>query len=104
MCLIAFEIQFTAALLSGFSATIFSTFSYNLTADLRQVEKNPWPESASELHRPSERRLLAKLAPTFSETGCHLVNLTDSYGRVLGFLDQSCYFFIQVAPQFYTRS
>jgi hypothetical protein len=25
-------------------------------------------------------------------------SMTDPYGRILGFLDRSCYFFLQVAP------
>jgi hypothetical protein len=29
----------------------------------------PWPESASELYRQSERRLSAKLVPTFADRG-----------------------------------
>jgi hypothetical protein len=29
--------------------------------------KAPWPESASELYRPSYRRLYAKLVPTFAD-------------------------------------
>jgi hypothetical protein len=29
----------------------------------------PWPESASELCRPSDRRLSAKLVPTFADRG-----------------------------------
>jgi hypothetical protein len=49
--------------------------------------KTPWPESASELYRPSDRRLLAKLVPSFADRGCHVVNVTDPYGRILGFLD-----------------
>jgi hypothetical protein len=31
--------------------------------------KLPWPESATELYRPSDRRLPAKLVPTFSDRG-----------------------------------
>jgi hypothetical protein len=27
----------------------------------------------------------------------------DPYGRILGFLDRSCYFFFQLAPQLYLR-
>jgi hypothetical protein len=57
-----------------------------------------WPESASELYRLSDRRLSAKLVPTFVE-GCHVVRATDPHGRILGFLDRSRYFFFQVAPQ-----
>jgi hypothetical protein len=47
-----------------------------------------WPESASELHRPSDRRLSVKLVPTFADRGCHVVSVTDPYGRILGFLDR----------------
>jgi hypothetical protein len=39
--------------------------------------KTPWPESASELYRLSDRRLSAKLVPTFAERGCHVVSVTD---------------------------
>jgi hypothetical protein len=28
-------------------------------------KKTPWPQSANELYRPSDRRLSAKLVPTF---------------------------------------
>jgi hypothetical protein len=48
----------------------------------------PWPESASELYRPSNRRFLAKLVPTVVDRGCHVVSLTDPYGRILGFLNR----------------
>jgi hypothetical protein len=42
--------------------------------------------SASKLYRPSDCRLSAKLVPTFADRGCHVVSVTDSYGRILGFL------------------
>jgi hypothetical protein len=60
------------------------------------------PESASKLYRPRDCRLSAKLLPTL-DRGCHAVSVTDPYGRILGFLDQSRYFFFQVAPQLYSR-
>jgi CBS-domain-containing membrane protein len=56
---------------------------------LCQEKKIPWPESASKLFRPSDRHLSAKLVSTFAEKGCHVVSVTDTYGRILGFLDQS---------------
>jgi hypothetical protein len=62
-----------------------------------------WPESASELYRPSDRRLSAKLKPTFTVRGCHVVGVTDPYDRNLGFQDRSSYFFFQVAPQLHSR-
>jgi hypothetical protein len=57
-------------------------------------------KSASELYRPSDRRLSAKLVPTSVDRGCHVVSVTDPYGR---FLNRSRYFFFQIAPQLCSR-
>jgi hypothetical protein len=27
--------------------------------------------------------------PTFADSGCHVVSMTDPYGRILGFLDRT---------------
>jgi hypothetical protein len=35
--------------------------------------------------------------------GCRVVSAANPYGRILGFLDQSRYYFFQVAPQLYSR-
>jgi hypothetical protein len=51
----------------------------------------------------SDRRLSTKLVPNFADRGCHVVSVTDPYGRILDFVDRSRYFFIQVAPQLYSR-
>jgi hypothetical protein len=51
-----------------------------------QLYPTPWPEYASELYGPSDRRLSAKLVPTFEDRGCHVVSVMDTYGRILGFL------------------
>jgi hypothetical protein len=40
-------------------------------------KKNPWPESSSELYRPRERHLSAKLMTTFAGRGCHVVSVMD---------------------------
>jgi hypothetical protein len=68
-------------------------------ADKKQSKQISWPESASELYRPNDRRLLAKLVPTFADGGCQVFSVADPYGRILGFLDRSRNFFFQVAPQ-----
>jgi hypothetical protein len=70
----------------------------------KKKKQTPWPESASELCRPSDHLLSAKLVPTLADRGCRVVSVTDLYGRILGFLDRSRYFFFQVAPQLYPRS
>jgi CBS-domain-containing membrane protein len=54
-----------------------------------KFEKTSWPEFAIEQYQPSDRRLSAKLVPTFVDRGCHVVSVTDSYGRILGFLDRN---------------
>jgi hypothetical protein len=35
-----------------------------------------------------DRRLSLKLVPTFADRECHMVSVTDPYGRILGFLDR----------------
>jgi hypothetical protein len=52
-----------------------------------QNKQTLWPGSASELYRPSVRRLSAKLVPTFAVRGCQVVSGTDPYDRILGFLN-----------------
>jgi hypothetical protein len=41
----------------------------------------PWPQSASKLYLHSDRRLSAKLVPTFADSGRRVVSATDPYGR-----------------------
>jgi hypothetical protein len=45
------------------------------------LEKTSSPLCASELYRPSDRRLSAKLVPIFPGRGCCVVNATNSHGR-----------------------
>jgi hypothetical protein len=37
----------------------------------------------------------------FADIGCHVVNVTDPYGRILGFFRQEPLLYHQVAPQLY---
>jgi hypothetical protein len=60
--------------------------------DCSRIKQTPWSESGSELYRPNDRRLSAKLMPTFADIGCHVVSVTDPYSRILDFLDRSHYF------------
>jgi hypothetical protein len=50
------------------------------------ARKTPWLEPVRQLYRPSDRRLSAKLVPTFMDRGCHVVSVTDPYGRILDFI------------------
>jgi hypothetical protein len=60
-----------------------------LNGKMKNKKNTPWPESTSELYRPSDRRLLARLVATFVDRGCHVVSVTDPYGYIFGFLDRS---------------
>jgi hypothetical protein len=62
---------------------------------LYKKKQTPWSESASELYRPSDRRFSAKWLSTFADKWCHVVSVTDPYGRILGFLDRCRYIFIK---------
>jgi hypothetical protein len=67
----------------------------SLRPKTKKKNYTPWSESASELYRPSDRRLSATWLPTFADRGCHVVSVTDPYGRILDFLDRSRYFSIK---------
>jgi hypothetical protein len=44
-----------------------------------------------------------QISANVCDRGCHVVSVTDPYSRILRFLDQSPYFFFQVASQLYSR-
>jgi hypothetical protein len=44
--------------------------SFGVRVIISSTHKTPWPESASKLYRPRDRRLLAKLVPTFAHRSC----------------------------------
>jgi hypothetical protein len=56
-----------------------------------------------EVTMQTERTPLVGLVSIFADSGYLVVSVTDPYGRNLGFLDRSRYFFFQVAPQLYSR-
>jgi hypothetical protein len=47
---------------------------------LTKQKKTPWLLSASELYRPSDRRLSAKFVPTLADRGCRVVSATNPHG------------------------
>jgi hypothetical protein len=67
------------------------------------LKKTPWSESASELCRPSDRRLSAKRLPTCADRGCHVASVADPSGRISRFSRQEPLLFYQVASQLYSR-
>jgi hypothetical protein len=45
-----------------------------------RMKKTPGLKSASELYRPSDRRLSGKLVPTVADEGCRVVSATNPHG------------------------
>jgi hypothetical protein len=58
-------------------------------------------QSTSGPYISSDRRLSAKLVPTFADRGCHMVSAANPPRHNFDFLDRSRYYFFQVAPQLY---
>jgi hypothetical protein len=48
---------------------------------MHQNKKKRGFSPQSELYRPSDRRLLAKLVPTLADRECRVVSATNPYGR-----------------------
>jgi hypothetical protein len=54
---------------------------------------------------PTERPpLVDEASANFADEECRVVSAADPYGRNLGFLDRSRYFFFQAAPQLPCRN
>jgi hypothetical protein len=52
-----------------------------LIVKYQRHKKNPWFYFASELYRQSDRRMSAKLVPTFADKGRRVIRATDPDGR-----------------------
>jgi hypothetical protein len=53
---------------------------------------------------PTERPpLVGEVSSNFADIGCHVVSVSDPYGRILVLLHRSRYFLFQAAPQLYSR-
>jgi hypothetical protein len=73
-----------------FISSYMNSLSYHsMLSNPRSLHKTPCPEFASELYRPSDRRLSAKLMPNFADKRCRVVSETDPYGRIFGFLHRT---------------
>jgi hypothetical protein len=66
----------------SFSLPVSSTGPYQQVET--QIDNNS-VVSARELYRPSDRRLSAKLVPTFADRWYYVVNMTNPYANILGF-------------------
>jgi hypothetical protein len=98
-----FEIQNLQRLVLQNFTRLHATCVCCFLLSLLQLNLSPWPESANDLYRLSDRRLSAKLVPTFTDRVCRVVSVTDLNCRILGFLERGLYFLLQIAPQLYSR-
>jgi hypothetical protein len=84
-------------------STLLASHRTNATNYQTNKKQTPWSESVSELYRLSDRRLSAKLVPTFADRGCHVVSVTDHYGRILDFLTGAATFLSSSSSVVLTR-
>jgi hypothetical protein len=64
-------------------------FMYNCNEDLTNKKKQTNKlRGLSPRANYTDRRLSAKLVPTFADRWCHVVSVTGPYGRILGFLNR----------------
>jgi hypothetical protein len=85
---------------SGLEPATFWRVAYFLNVTV--IKK---PNSVTEVRErtiPTERPPLVGKA--FAYRVCQMVSATDRHGSILGFLDRSRYYFLQVAPQVYSRA
>jgi hypothetical protein len=92
---------------STYACNICHNKHFTLNAENSNLTKSNYDHSklnsVNELYRLNDRRLSAKLVPNSVDRGCHMVSVTDPYGRNLYFLDWNHYYFLQLAPQLYTQ-
>jgi hypothetical protein len=91
---------FACRILQRLAVTILKSMQpgeedWSRTKSFPSYLKNSMVWVRERIHRPSDRRLSAKWSPTFADRGCHVVSVTNPYGRILGFLDRSRYFSIK---------
>jgi hypothetical protein len=79
-----------------FTEEALTVISVSVLSKSKQTKQTPWPESTNDLCRPSDRRLSAKLMPTFVDRG---VSRSQRCRFSLGFLDRSRYFSFQEAER-----
>jgi hypothetical protein len=65
----------------------------------RQTKKN----SVTSVRRRTIATERPLLVVEVNSSVCNVVSVIDPYGRILGLLDWSSYFFFQAAPQLYSR-
>jgi hypothetical protein len=79
-------------------------FYISFTNKAMKIKQTPWPESARELYRTSERRLSVKVVPTFYGQRTWRAQRDWSLRPYSRFSRPEPLLFFQVAPQLYSRA
>jgi hypothetical protein len=74
----------------------------NSASVITKLKQTPWPLVRVRTIPTERPPLVGEVSANFAAIGCHVVGVTDPYGRILGFLDRSRYFLFQVAPRLYS--
>jgi hypothetical protein len=83
--------------------------NFHANNTLRFIVIPPYPLCIFMAQKNSVASIPKRSIPTevsanfFVDRGCHVISVTNPYGRILIFLDRSRYYFFQVAPQLYSQ-
>jgi hypothetical protein len=88
--------QNSSHIFNSISARSILLVFFHLASFYNVNKKSPWPESANKLYRQNDRCLSAKLVPTFC--GYRIPVPYSRFSR-----PEPLLFFLQVAPQLYSR-
>jgi hypothetical protein len=94
-CIYAHAYKAFSYILTVILTLMFDCWSFEHVTKMLITKKTPWSEYTNKLYRPSDLRLSAKWLSTFADRGCHVISLTDPYGRILDILNRSLYFSIK---------
>jgi hypothetical protein len=84
-------------------SSLWMILSFNIADSIKQKQTNSVTWFRERTIPTEQPPLVGEVGANFYDRGCHVVSVTDSCGRILGFLDRSHYFFFQVAPQLHSR-
>jgi hypothetical protein len=89
------DTRYSDTVLTPEKILMVSSMSYLFCFNSYYFKQTPWPDPRA--------KYTDRATAACRRSWCHATSVTDPYGRILGFLDRSRYFFFRVAPQLYSR-
>jgi CBS-domain-containing membrane protein len=81
---------------TGHEEKSFNSFDFRNNSIKKQQKKTNSMVRVRERTISTERPpLVGEVVANFADKGCHVVSVTDPYGRILGFLERNRYFSIK---------